>query len=215
LILINQQANINFYSMLRVVVIEDEFFAANHLSKLINSLNFDVVGVYHSGEEFLKETSWAFDIAVIDIFLADTLTGYDVAKYMNEMDKPFIFLTANQDSETVKKATSLSPSAYISKPFKPNDVEAALVILSIKINQKKGRTYDILLKQNQLSSEPLTIREIEVLQKLVENRVINEISAELFISPNTVKYHFRNIFQKLNSNSRIEVQEKVLSFFKY
>jgi len=110
----------------KVIIIEDEFFAAQHLNDLITDFGFWVVGVYHSGEEFLKETDWRFDTAVVDIFLSEEMSGLDVAEKLKERQKPFVFLTANQDHRTLKDAARLGPKAYISKPFKPNDVSAAL-----------------------------------------------------------------------------------------
>ena len=201
--LINQQVNTNLYSMHRVVIIEDEFFAAEHLSKLIKSFGFVVVNIYHSGEEFIKETDWEFDIAVVDIYLADQLTGFDVAKQMNDKRKPFMFLTANQDELTLKKAASLSPFAYLSKPFKPNDVSVALALLVINRKQYETRKYDAFLRKNDLTAEALTAREIEVLQGIVSDQSVQEIADQLFISKNTVKYHTKNLYQKLNENSRI------------
>ena len=52
------------------------------------------------------------------------------------LQKFFVFLTANQDSATLKSAARLAPSAYISKPFKPNDVTAALEIISAQLHPK-------------------------------------------------------------------------------
>lgn len=126
---------INFSSMnkARIVIIEDEFFAAEHLKDLINSLGFWVVDVYHSGEDFLKNTEWNFDAAIVDIFLSEKLGGLDVAKKLKERKKPFVFLTANQDSNTLKEAARLQPISYISKPFKNNDVAAALEIIAHKL----------------------------------------------------------------------------------
>lgn len=118
----------------RVIIIEDEFFAANHLSDLIASLGYLVTGVYHSGEEFLQKTDWKFDVAVVDIFLSKKMTGLEVAKHLSEHKIPFIFLTANQDSKTLKEAAHLSPKAYISKPFKTNDVIATLEMISYDLS---------------------------------------------------------------------------------
>jgi len=120
----------------KIIIIEDEFFAANHISDLVTSLGILVVGVYHSGEEFLNQTNWEFDAAIIDIFLSKEMTGLQVAEHFKQRQKPFIFLTANQDSKTLKEAVHLSPKAYISKPFKPNDIVAALEIISHKLSPK-------------------------------------------------------------------------------
>ena len=117
---------------IKVVLIEDEFFAAEHLRDVITDLGFWVTGVYHSGEQFLEETRWDFDAAVVDIFLSDKMSGLDVAKHMQEHHKPFLFLTANQDNRTLKEAARLNPSAYISKPFKKNDVSAALEMIALR-----------------------------------------------------------------------------------
>jgi DNA-binding LytR/AlgR family response regulator len=120
----------------KIIIIEDEFFAANHISDLVSSLGFWVVGVYHSGEEFLAQTDWEFDAAIVDIFLSKEMTGLQVAETLKDRQKPFIFLTANQDSKTLKEAAHLSPKAYISKPFKPNDIVAALEIISHNLSPK-------------------------------------------------------------------------------
>lgn len=120
----------------KIIIIEDEFFAANHLSDLVTSLGFLVVGIYHSGEEFLQETDWTFDAAIVDIFLSKKMTGLDVAEQLKERQKSFIFLTANQDSKTLREAARLSPKAYISKPFKANDIVASLEIISHNLSPK-------------------------------------------------------------------------------
>ncbi|MFT5821099.1 MAG: DNA-binding LytR/AlgR family response regulator [Crocinitomix sp.] len=121
---------------MRIVILEDEFFVADHLREMVIDQNYDVVGLYHSGEDFLKETDWNFDIALVDIFLSEKLLGLDVAARLQEKKIPFIFLTANKDLAILKKAAFLSPKAYLSKPFNENDVIAALEIVSLDIPDK-------------------------------------------------------------------------------
>lgn len=122
--------------MNKIVIIEDEFFVASHLRDLIASMGYMVTDVYHSGEAFLQQTDWKFDAAIVDIFLSKELTGLDLAVHLKEKQKPFIFLTANQDTETLKRAAKLAPSSYISKPFKPRDIQASLEILFINSSPK-------------------------------------------------------------------------------
>jgi two-component system nitrate/nitrite response regulator NarP len=48
----------------------------------------------------------------------------------------------------------------------------------------------------------LTRREMEVLSDLAAGRTNKQIARELGVSLNTVKFHVRNLFQKLGVNSR-------------
>ena len=52
--------------------------------------------------------------------------------------------------------------------------------------------------------EPLSERELEILQLIAEGLKNREISDRLYLSQNTVKAHNRNIFSKLGVNSRTQ-----------
>jgi DNA-binding CsgD family transcriptional regulator len=52
--------------------------------------------------------------------------------------------------------------------------------------------------------EPLTPREVEVLQHLAAGRSNQEIARVLFVAPGTVKAHLNHIFRKLEAASRLQ-----------
>jgi DNA-binding CsgD family transcriptional regulator len=52
--------------------------------------------------------------------------------------------------------------------------------------------------------EPLSERELEVLQLLATGRSNREIATELYVATGTVKAHLNNIFRKLEAHSRLE-----------
>ena len=170
---------------IRVVIIEDEFFVADHLNDLITSMGYAVEGVYHNGEDFLKQTDWNFDIAVLDIFLSKEMTGIDVAKELNEQKKAFIFLTANQDAHTIKEAARQNPDGYITKPFKQADISATLEIIAhrlpelITIRGTHKLEYlnpgDILF----IKSDGVYIEIYTVDTMIVQRKLLKEIVAEL------------------------------------
>jgi LuxR family maltose regulon positive regulatory protein len=54
------------------------------------------------------------------------------------------------------------------------------------------------------ASRPLTERELDVLRYLPTRLSTTEIASQLGISPNTVKTHLKNIYQKLGARSRNE-----------
>ncbi|MCB9423163.1 MAG: response regulator transcription factor, partial [Ardenticatenaceae bacterium] len=52
--------------------------------------------------------------------------------------------------------------------------------------------------------EPLSDRELEVLELIADGLTNQEIATQLFLALNTVKAHTRNIYSKLGVNSRIQ-----------
>jgi LuxR family maltose regulon positive regulatory protein len=56
--------------------------------------------------------------------------------------------------------------------------------------------------------EPLSEREIEILQLISEGQSNQEIGAQLYLSLNTVKAHTRNIYGKLGVNSRTQASAR-------
>ncbi len=67
-----------------------------------------------------------------------------------------------------------------------------------------GAPYGAVYNQGMAEEIPLTRRELEILTLLAEGLSNDEIAARLSISPNTVKVHLRNIFEKMGVQSRTE-----------
>lgn len=62
------------------------------------------------------------------------------------------------------------------------------------------QSLDDLMEKNQL-----TEKEKEVVRLLLQGYTYRAMAEEMFISENTVKYHAKNIYQKLNVNSKMEL----------
>ncbi len=169
----------------KVVIVEDEFFVAEHLTILVEEQGFEVTGEYHSGEEFMTNTDWDFDIALLDIFLSGEITGISIAAEVKKRKKPFAFITANKDAETLKHAAKLQPAAYISKPFQTNDVIAALEIVAyqlpkrLKVNTRHGvlmiSPHDIVF----IKSDGAYVEIYTETETIVQRKLLKDIESEL------------------------------------
>lgn len=93
-----------------------------------------------------------------------------------------------------------------------------IILYRYKVKLKTIQGLGVLESQNLLKSlddkyakEVMTQREIEVLAKLCEGASYKIIAAELFISLHTVQSHVKNIYRKLDVNSKAEAVAKALS----
>ena len=57
----------------------------------------------------------------------------------------------------------------------------------------------------------LTAQEVRIAQMLAGGRTTKETAAALFLSPKTVEYHLRHVYQKLGIGSRAELKAAIAS----
>lgn len=62
---------------------------------------------------------------------------------------------------------------------------------------------------NQTGIATLTARELEIARLIVDRKTNGEIASELFLSTKTVETHIRNMFRKLDANSRVDIARAV------
>ena len=103
---------------------------------------------YDQALEVLKNPN-TINLAILDINLSETKSGFDVAKLINQEYKlPFIFLTSYSDKNTVKEAISLKPESYLIKPFTKTDLFITLEIIN---SRSKVIDKSIVIKDGHLT----------------------------------------------------------------
>ena len=138
----------------KVLVVEDEFVIAHDLRNILKNLGYEVVGIALSEAKaipFLEQDQP--DMVLLDIQLKGERTGIDIAHMLNERYQiPFVFVTSFSDEHTVTMAKETNPFGYVLKPFKKEQIYAALEIGLARAENLS------LQKQNAYLSEEISSR---------------------------------------------------------
>lgn len=134
--------------MAAIGIVEDEKMVAKTLRLTLESLGHEVVFITGNAEEAVNLTNKIIpDLLIIDIQLKIGGNGIDVAEKMSR-DIPFIFLTSQTSTDIIKKATNTAPVSYILKPFRKEEIFAALQIgLSVPKNKISDEPNYIFVKK--------------------------------------------------------------------
>lgn len=196
-----------------VIIIEDNLPLRQAFEEIINSSdNFEVLDCYTTCEEAIENIkSDCPDIILMDIDLPG-LNGVDGTKIIKQKlpNTIIIMVTVYENSEMVFNALCAGATGYLTKNLKPSDLINALkeavsggAPMSIHIAKMVVSSF-----QKKNSDIQLSIREKEVLTLLANGHSYDSIGEKLFISKNTIKFHLKNIYIKLQVHSNIEAVQK-------
>ncbi len=103
-----------------ILTIEDDLLIAEDLKTKLNSLGYQVVGNARNGAAAIDlARSLEPQIIIADIMIEGDIDGIETVKRIYEFHQcPVIYLSANSESATVKKALATQPAAFLIKPFK-------------------------------------------------------------------------------------------------
>jgi len=118
---------------LRVLIVEDEFFISLHTKGLLQNLGHTVVAIAVTAEQGIALAEQeAPDLILMDIRLAGPRDGIDAAgEIFTRFGIGSIFVTANTDPQTRKRAEAVSPYGFLEKPLTEQRLKAGLSKVSI------------------------------------------------------------------------------------
>ncbi len=197
---------------LRILIVEDEPIVAADIRLQLEQLNYFVCGTaytYHQGLELLQTAQP--NLALLDIKLGQGQEGFDIAQHINNYHQiPFIFLTSYATRALIEEAKSLAPAGYIVKPFSEKNLLAGLEISLYNYERLPQQHAPISRdKINEHLDRPLTLREYEFLQFLLEGFTNKQIAEQLHLSINTVKTHKKHLFSKLAIHNRTDALRRI------
>ena len=122
---------------MNAIIVEDELIIADHLAQILSSLNINIIDIIENLADAEKSLTKAPDFYFLDIRLSNNENGIEFGKTLNNLGIPFIYVTANNELEILKKAIATQPTSYITKPFKERDVIAAVELIKLKAKASK------------------------------------------------------------------------------
>jgi two-component system, response regulator PdtaR len=116
---------------LRVLVVEDEFFISLTTKRLLEDLGHVVVGIAVSADDAVKVAAAERpDVVLMDIRLIGSRDGIDAAEEIRRrFDIGSIFVTANSDPETQRRAQVVQPLGFLEKPLTEQRLQLGLSAL--------------------------------------------------------------------------------------
>lgn len=200
-----------------IAIIEDDQKVRHYLAEHVQ-LNIDVddVLMFQNAELALAElTRQPVDIALFDVNLPG-MNGIECIKRLKIIHPKMqcMVLTVYDNADTIFDALKAGAISYLLKSTPPDKVIEAIAEvqkggspISSQIARKVIEAFAIKEKTNE-HFQSLSKREQEMLEQLSKGFRYKEIADKLFISIETVRTHIRNIYEKLQVNSRIEALKK-------
>jgi CheY-like chemotaxis protein len=107
----------NDAAALRILIVEDEFFIALDIHAQVEALGHTVVGVAVSAEQAVELAEEA-DVVLMDIRLSGPRDGIEAAvEIRDRYGVESIFVTANTDPDTLRRAQAIGPIGVLQKPL--------------------------------------------------------------------------------------------------
>ena len=205
-------------SIQRLAIIEDNSTVLSYLAEIVgNAFPETEIMLFNNAEDACKNVeAKGADIILFDIELPG-MSGIECLYRLKAQnpDLKCMMLTNFDDAENIFKAIKAGASSYLLKNTTPEKIIDAITELdrggspmSSQIARKVLDAFQKHITNHNESFHSLSQREQEIIQFLAKGFRYKEIADKLFISEDTVRTHIRNIYGKLQVNSRSEALKK-------
>jgi two-component system, response regulator PdtaR len=192
-------------NQVNLLIVEDDAIIAEDIKDICENAGYKVVSTaFNAAQALLALKSFELDLILLDIHLDDDLNGIDIAVYIKENypSLPYIFLTSYSDKVTLNEARQVFPSGYITKPF---NKEQLLTTIDIALFNFFHTHHGRSVTKDKLNAglvQPVTDREWKIISHILDGKPNQQIAILENNSINTVKFHIKNIYEKLDVHNR-------------
>jgi len=192
-----------------IYVVDDDEAVRDSLQWLLEGKDYRV-RCFDSAESFLSRYD-AREVAclIVDIRMGG-MTGLELQSRLMESRSPLpiVFITGHGDVPMAVDSMKKGAMDFIQKPFKEDQL---LVLVERMLDHANDAyaEYQNAANRDALMSR-LTLREAQVLERIVAGRLNKQIADDLGISIKTVEAHRANIMEKLNANTVADLLKTAL-----
>ena len=188
----------------KVYVVDDDEAVRDSLQWMLEGKDYRV-RCFDSAESFLSR----FDAREVACLIVDIrmngMTGLELQNRLIEINSPLplAFITGHGDVPMAVDTMKKGAMDFIQKPF---DEPQLLPLVERMLAQAKESfaEYQSSINRDALMAR-LTLRESQVLERIVAGRLNKQIADDLGISIKTVEAHRANIMEKLGANTVAEL----------
>ncbi len=192
---------------IRVLLADDHALVLEGLRALLDQTpDIQVVATVQSGDELLAALeTHEVDVVVLDLEMP--YHGFTALAEIRRRQIPVrvLVLTAFGDGESLHTAIELGAEGFALKTESPRQtVEAIRQVASGHLVYPRAAQRWLAMRRGKPPGHDLSPREWEVLEHVARGLTNAEIAAALTVSENTVRFHLKNIFEKLHVSNRTE-----------
>jgi DNA-binding NarL/FixJ family response regulator len=204
---------------MRVLLADDHSLFRDGLASLLEAAGFEVVGQVGDGASAVEAAlRLRPDVVLMDINMPG-VGGLEALRCIRAEwpAAQVVMLTVSEEQSDLLEAVQAGARGYLLKHLKADEFLDMLHGLArgeaAMSRQTTGRLLSGVSHASQDAADPvqsLTEREIDLLRLLAEGLSNKTIAQRLSLSENTVKYHLKNILQKLGVHNRTEAATQAL-----
>ncbi len=201
-------------SAIPIFIVEDNRGIRNAMVTYLSKYPelFSTIFVFDSVEEFLESTHETAEILLLDINLPG-MSGIDgIVPIKNKFPSiQIIIISVMTDSESIFKSICAGAAGYIDKDAPLSEIKEAIVDVlngGSAITPSIARKVFDYFQPTHTVKEDLSHRELEVVTGIVDGLSYKLIADKIGVTINTIRKYIRQIYGKLEINSKGELIAK-------